>query len=84
MREARCEIAFTLIELIVVIAVITILMALLFPAFQSVQDQAKRTQSLWASTFEVRRSTKPGKRAWTPASMASMPAWPSLAISGSR
>jgi len=45
MREARCEIAFTLIELIVVIAVITILMALLFPAFQSVQDQAKRTQA---------------------------------------
>jgi len=45
MREARCEIAFTLIELIVVIVVITILMALLFPAFQSVQDQAKRTQA---------------------------------------
>ena len=45
MRDARCQIAFTLIELIVVIAVITILMALLFPAFQSVQDQAKRTQA---------------------------------------
>lgn len=45
MRAATCETAFTLIELIVVIAVITILMALLFPAFQSVQDQAKRTQA---------------------------------------
>jgi type II secretory pathway pseudopilin PulG len=34
-----------LIELLVVITVIAILMALLFPAFQGVQDQAKRTQA---------------------------------------
>jgi prepilin-type N-terminal cleavage/methylation domain-containing protein len=37
--------AFTLIELLVVITVIAILMALLFPAFKGVQDQAKRTQA---------------------------------------
>src|SRR5262249_42091569 len=37
--------AFTLIELLVVITVIAILMALLFPAFRGVQDQAKRTQA---------------------------------------
>src|SRR5690242_1038091 len=37
--------AFTLIELLVVITVIVILMALLFPAFRGVQDQAKRTQA---------------------------------------
>jgi type II secretion system protein G len=36
---------FTLIELLVVITVIAILMALLFPAFRGVQDQAKRTQA---------------------------------------
>jgi len=37
--------AFTLIELLVVITVIAILMALLFPAFRGVQDQAKSTQA---------------------------------------
>ena len=37
--------AFTLIELLVVITIIAILMALLFPAFKGVQDQAKRTQA---------------------------------------
>ena len=36
---------FTLIELLVVITIIAILMALLFPAFKGVQDQAKRTQA---------------------------------------
>jgi type II secretory pathway pseudopilin PulG len=34
-----------LIELVVVITIIVILMALLFPAFKGVQDQAKRTQA---------------------------------------
>ncbi|HEY5036897.1 MAG TPA: hypothetical protein VII74_07180 [Chthoniobacterales bacterium] len=34
-----------MIELLVVITIIAILMALLFPAFRSVQDQAKRTQA---------------------------------------
>ncbi len=39
-------------------------------------DQAKRTALLWLSTLEMRFSTKPGNLAWTPASMASRPAWP--------
>jgi prepilin-type N-terminal cleavage/methylation domain-containing protein len=37
--------AFTLIELLVVIAIIIILAGLLYPAFQAVQNQAKRTQA---------------------------------------
>ncbi len=37
--------AFTLIELLVVITIIVVLMGLLFPAFRSVQDQARRTQA---------------------------------------
>ncbi|MEP7078382.1 MAG: prepilin-type N-terminal cleavage/methylation domain-containing protein [Chthoniobacterales bacterium] len=44
-RSRRCEGAFTLIELMVVIAIIVILMGLLFPAFRGVQDQAKKTQA---------------------------------------
>ncbi len=47
-------------------------------------DQANLALPLCASTAEIRSSTKPGERAWTAASMASMPAAPSLAISGSR
>src|SRR5438552_10403338 len=41
----KCTRGFTLIELLVVIAIIAILIGLLFPAFSTVQDQAKRTQA---------------------------------------
>ena len=41
----RRDAAFTLVELLVVITIIAILMALLFPAFKGVQNQAKRTQA---------------------------------------
>jgi prepilin-type N-terminal cleavage/methylation domain-containing protein len=37
--------AFTLIEMLIVITIIAILMALLFPAFKGVQNQAKRTSA---------------------------------------
>jgi prepilin-type N-terminal cleavage/methylation domain-containing protein len=42
---ARLSAAFTLLELVVVISVITILMALSFPAFRRVQDQAKNAEA---------------------------------------
>lgn len=44
-RNPKRQSGFTLIELLVVITIIAILMALLFPAFKGVQDQAKRTQA---------------------------------------
>ncbi len=44
-KQPAAREAFTLIELLVVITVIAILMALLFPAFKGMQDQAKRTQA---------------------------------------
>ncbi|CAN5578364.1 hypothetical protein BH20VER3_BH20VER3_18100 [soil metagenome] len=44
-KDSESGRAFTLIELLAVITIIVILMALLFPAFRAVQDQAKQTQA---------------------------------------
>ncbi|MEO6969429.1 MAG: type II secretion system protein [Chthoniobacterales bacterium] len=44
-RNPKRQSGLTLIELLVVITIIAILMALLFPAFKGVQDQAKQTQA---------------------------------------
>ncbi len=43
--DAQLPAAFTLLELVVVISVITILMALSFPVFRGVQDQAKNVEA---------------------------------------
>jgi type II secretory pathway pseudopilin PulG len=44
-RAPAAWLAFTFIELVVVITIIAILMTLLFPAFRAVQDQARKTQA---------------------------------------
>jgi prepilin-type N-terminal cleavage/methylation domain-containing protein len=44
MKRQRAA-AFTLIELLVVITIIAVLMGLAFPVFQSIQNQAKKTQA---------------------------------------
>jgi prepilin-type N-terminal cleavage/methylation domain-containing protein len=43
--KRRALLAFTLIELLVVIVIIAILAGLAFPVFQSVQNEAKKTQA---------------------------------------
>jgi prepilin-type N-terminal cleavage/methylation domain-containing protein len=45
MEMTRARHAFTLIELLVVIVIIAILIGLAFPVFQSIQNQAKKTQA---------------------------------------
>lgn len=44
-RDRRARSAFTLIELLTVIAIIVVLMGLLFPAITAVKEQAKKTQA---------------------------------------
>ena len=45
-RRRAFTLGFTLIELLVVIAIVAILAAILFPVFQSVRENARRTQCL--------------------------------------
>ena len=44
-RKERFLLAFTVVELLVIIAVIIVLAGLLFPAFKGVRDQSKRVQA---------------------------------------
>ena len=43
--NVECRRAFTLLELLVVIAIIAILLGLVFPVFQGVQERAKKVQA---------------------------------------